>query len=544
MKQTLQRLKIIFYIFCVCYGIILCNLFRIQVICHKTYLDLANQQYQSTVTVPASRSAIYDRNGNFLALNKECISAYIIPSLCKNQSELNTFFSHNFPSAYERFSHQNKSQFMYVKRRLTDDEKEIILRSNLDEICFLQEENRFYPLPCAGILVGMTDIDNHGLFGIELQYDKLLAGQPTTCAIEKDARSGFSYFKKTVTHAGLSGKPITLTVDSTLQYLAYDELLQAVNQFNAVEGAAIIMNPQNGDIIAMTCYPDFNPNNAQQLDLATTKNRLITERYELGSVIKVCAALAALEEGVVSADEIIDCKGSKTTVIDGRTINTVKAHGEIPFWQVIAFSNNIGIAKVAKKVGTKMYDHYVKMGFIEPTGIGFPGEQTGYITPPQQWSKQSIISLSYGYEISITLLQLAQFFSLIANNGIMIHPRLLLEPNIQKESSNQPLYSLQAIETMKQILEKTTLEGTARRARINGYRIMSKTGTANMLIDGVYSTKQNHFTCAGIVEKDNYQRVIVVFLTAQGGNGRYASTMAVPLFEHIAEKMLIHDRIV
>jgi cell division protein FtsI (penicillin-binding protein 3) len=340
--------------------------------------------------------------------------------------------------------------------------------------------------------------------------------------------------------------------------LVQQAVQQTVEKFNAKEAAVIIMNPKNGEIITMISYPYFDPNNSHTTSCDNFKNKVITDAHELGSVIKVCAALAALEEGVVTPDELIDCKNSLTTHIDGRVINTVQAHGIIPFTDVIALSNNIGIAIVAKRVGTKLYDHYKKLGFGSKTGIKFPGENTGIVNPPENWSKQSIISLSYGYEVSITLLQLACAFCTIATGHkvtptlICSHPSPLALPALRSlgevGSNAEYLYSAKTLNTIKEILERTTLHGTARRAAIKGYRVMSKTGTANMLIDGKYDPDHNIYTCAGIVEKeiekDNYQRVIITFVKDAQQKNIYASTVAVPLFESVAERMLIHDKII
>ncbi len=317
-----------------------------------------------------------------------------------------------------------------------------------------------------------------------------------------------------------------------------------MEQFHAQEGAVIVMNPKNGEIIAMTCMPDFDPNNTKQIPLNHTKNRSITEEYELGSVIKVFAAMAALEEGVVTLDELIDCENVKTAYVDGRKINTVPSSvaGIIPFSEVIEKSNNIGIAKVVKRLGTSLYDHYIRIGFGKKTGIEFPGERAGFVNPPSSWSKQSLISLSYGYEITATLLQLACALCMIANNGYPIKPTLCIT---QKSTPQQgkPLYSSKTIATIQQILENTVLQGTAKKAHIKGYRIMSKTGTANLLINGEYSPTHNIYTCAGIVEKGSYQRVIVTFIKEVPQKNMYASTITAPLFERVAEKTLIHDKI-
>jgi cell division protein FtsI (penicillin-binding protein 3) len=191
-----------------------------------------------------------------------------------------------------------------------------------------------------------------------------------------------------------------------------------------------------------------------------------------------------------------------------------------------------------------MYDHYTRLGFGRKTGIAFPGEHPGFVNHPDNWSKQSIISLSYGYEILATILQLACAFCIIANNGYPVTPTLELTQQPYGKAG-LPLYDTEPLETIKSILEHTTEHGTSKRAHINGYRIMSKTGTAILLIDGVYVDKKNLFTCSGIVEKGDYKRVIVTFINqAQSTRQLFASGVAAPLFEHVAQHVLINDHIV
>ena len=547
MKSEIQkkRLTTLFIFFCCLYIIIIANLYRIQIHQHKFFHELGQKQYSSVITIPVSRAPVYDRNGQCLALNKECMSACVIPTECKDQDTLLVFLKKHFPLSIERFMQHRTSNFMFIKRRLSTDEQELIMHSGIPELRIVCEESRYYPNESAGSILGITDIDNKGLFGIELQCNHHLSGKPTTVQLQKDARSGLFYFSKETKIAGTEGTPIKLTIDSTTQFLVSEELKETMSVHSATEGAVVVLDPKNGDIIAMANYPDFDPNHTENLDIAMTKNRVVTERYELGSVLKVFAALAALEEHVVTPDEIIDCKNAKTAYVAGRKVNTVHENGAIPFWQVIADSNNIGTSTVTLRLDTKLYDHYKRLGFTSTTGIGFPGEQAGFVNHPDNWSKQSILSLSYGYEVAITILQLAQAFGMIANDGYMISPRLILEPQqAQKIAQSDRLYAPETITAIKDILEKTTTEGSCKRARIKGYRIMSKTGTANTLLNGVYNADINRFTCSGIVEKDSYQRVIVAYIKAPFKKHRYASSMVVPLFERVAEKILIQDRIV
>ncbi len=536
------RSTVTFLFFSGLYLIIGIALYKIQIKQHDFYTKIAEQQYHVTITQRPPRGNIMDRTGkNYLAMNCDYISAFILPTRMTHNTETKKLLKKHFPDAFERLQKNPTKHFLFVKRRLSPEEQQLITSAQPHDIFLLSEPGRYYPLASAGPIVGMTNIDNKGLLGMELAYDHLLAGNPTICHLEKDARSGYYYFKKEMSIQGDLGQSLQLTIDADLQFLVQDAVRDSVEQFNAQQGAALIINPNNGEILAMVSYPHFDPNNTHTASAELCKNSTVVDAYELGSVIKVFAALAALEEGVVTPEELIDCKNSTTTSIDGRKINTVKAHGIIPFTDVIAFSNNIGIAIVAKRLDKKLYEHYKRLGFGNKTGIEFSGENSGFVNPPEKWSKQSIISLSYGYEVSATILQLASAFCTIAT-GHQVKPTLLTT-NISPFKQDT-LYSDHNLEIIKNILERTTLHGTARRAAIKGYRVMNKTGTANMLINGAYDKGKNLFTSAGIVEKDDYQRVIVTFIKQAEQKNLYAATVAVPLFEKIAECMLIHDKII
>ena len=421
------RLSIVFMLFCLIYFIAIFNLFLIQIIQHDFYTQLAQRQYQTTITSHPARAIIYDRNGNALAINKESMSAFITPRSMKQSKKVQLFLQEHFPKAKKRLSKNNKKHFMYVKRKLSDKEQQLIEQSELDDIKLLKEANRYYPIAACSSIIGITDIDNKGIAGIEYQLNDQLAGIPTIYSLAHDGRSKRFHTKKEAKTTGSPGKPVTLTIDSDLQFLATEELEKIGKLFKAKETACVIMDPQTGDILAMAQWPYMDPNEGTNHDISLTKNKCVTESYELGSVMKAPVSLAALQENVVGPNDLIDCENVTTTLLDGRPINTVYAAGEIPFWQVMVKSNNIGMAKVAKRLDKKLYGYYKRMGFGKKTGIQLPGEQSGFVQHPKNWSKQSLISLSYGYEIRATLLQLARFFSMLANDGFDVRPRLVIK---------------------------------------------------------------------------------------------------------------------
>lgn len=520
--------------------IILCKLFWIQIINHAFYLQCGEKQYFFTITEYPPRAPIFDRTGKqYLALNKESLAAFVIPTEIKNRPALESFLKTHFPTACQRLHQHGEKKFLYVARHLTPEQMTQISQAHLEDIHILHEPSRFYPVPSAASIIGITDIDNNGLFGMEKKYNAHLKGTPHTVRIEKDARSGH-YLRCETVDAGSEGKSVQLTIDGTLQFLVHEAVANTVFKFGAQEGAALLLNPQNGEILAMVNVPNFDPQQRESLNLEHTKVIPITNTYELGSVFKVFSALAALAEKVVTPEEEINCKNSKTAYIEGRKINTVIPHGIIPFKDVIAFSNNIGIAIVARRVGEKLYTHYKKLGFGTSTGIELLGEASGFVNPPNNWSKQSIISLSYGYEVTATLLQLAKAFALIARDGVPVNPHIVMQSSYNQPS--EPLYDADTITVIKEMLRRTTQMGTAKKAQVHGCTVFSKTGTANMLIDGAYVQTKNRYTCAGIVQKGDYQRIIVTFVQEADRGDLFAATVTAPLFEEIAERMLIHEK--
>lgn len=512
------------------------NLYYLQIIQRDFFAELANKQYNVTVTQLPPRALILDRTGKPLALNKDALSAFIMPKMLKHPDSLKKFLKANYPKAYDRLIKRPDAHFLFVKRHLADNETFIH-----EDIHILKEPSRYYPLRSAGPIIGLTDIDNNGLFGIELMFNKQLAGTPITYGLEKDARSGHFYFDKQVKNEGHEGEPVKLTIDRDIQFLAYEKIKEAAEEYGAKSAAALVMDPTTGEILAAVQYPTFDTDNIKMLDQQQTKLHIATEAYELGSVIKTFLAMAALEEGAVTPEEEIDCDGVLSGFVHGMKVNTTFANGLIPFTDVIKKSNNIGVAKVAFRLENKLYDHYRKLGFGTKTRLNLPGEQAGFVNPPKNWSNRSLISLSFGYEISSSLLQLAQAFGVIANDGFMVPPKLFFnEPS--RTTTHESLYSAKTITQMRDILEQTAAATTKSLTQIPGLKVMGKTGTARLIANGKYVENRNIYTFAGILEKGSYKRVIITFIKEIKHGGALASVIAAPVFVQIAQQLLIHDK--
>ncbi len=533
------RSALIFFLFFALYAVIIVNLYVIQIKQASFFKDLAEKQYNVTIQSYPERGNILDRHNRPVAINKDTIACFILPKELVNKTQTLAFLKKYFPQAYERFGASEQKNFMFVKRNLTPEEIKIIEQANSADLQFLNESSRFYPYQSLGTLIGITDIDNNGLFGIEQICNSCLQGTPTTYHLQKDAKQKHFYFAQKTMQEGTVPQSIQLSLDADLQFKHQQIVDDAAQKAGAIEAAALSMDPETGEIFTMVSYPHFNPNDIKDLDLDTTKNRPITECFEAGSVIKVFAAIAALEEEIVAIDTIIDCENTKETKIDHLRVRTVTAQGAIPFIDVIKQSNNIGVVKVTKQLGSDLYNYYTMLGFGQPTGIGLPGEQKGFVNHPSNWSLYSIQSLSYGYEITTNLLQLARAFSTLINGGFLITPTVFKDKKVEKIG---PIISQKTIQDMQQILQETVLQGSGKKAHIEGYKVLGKTGTANLLINGQYDDDRHLYTFIGSVEQDQYKRVIVAYIK-DSKHASYASLIAAPLFKELAQATLLHDHI-
>jgi cell division protein FtsI (penicillin-binding protein 3) len=531
--------SILFALYCIIIG----NLYSMQVKKQDFFKNMGDKQYSISMTTLPERAYIFDRNGTPIALNKDSFAAFILPKQITDRAAIEAFLEKHFPTAATRLAQAWDKNFFFIARKLTLEQQETIGMANISDIHILQEPSRFYPYKCLGTILGITDIDNHGIMGLEQEYDEILRGSETTHILKKDARSNHFYFEKELAIQGTASEPITLTIDADLQFKITEILQNTIEELQAKEGAIVIMNPENGEICAMTSYPYFDPNNTEHLEIETTKNRPATQAFETGSVIKTFCALAALDLGLTTLDELINCENTKETKVEGIRVRTTHPHGIIPFKEVIQNSNNIGTVKIAKRINEKLYDYYKLLGFGQPTGLHFPGEQKGFVNPPQKWSAYSIVSLSFGYEITTTLLQLARALSVIYNGGYLVTPTLISANAPANKLSGTPLISQKTRDDVDTILQACVQEGSGKRGRITGYKIAGKTGTANILENGKYNEDKHLNTFIGYVEKDSYKRVITVSVK-ESKKAAYSSIITAPLFKKAAEALLIHDHII
>ncbi len=509
--------------------IIFIQLGYIQIQQHQLYAHYAQQQSHMTLHAQPERAMIYDRNGKPLVHNQQRKALCIAPAECRDREQLRTYIATYFPDRLSAFNNAPHAHFMYLRRHPSREQVERVQKDEISDIFYIHEAERTPAEPSLQSFVGLTDSDNHGISGLEYYFDTQLRGQPGTYHLYHDARTHGLHFKKQTQTPQVPGTPITTTIDSTLQFLVHQIVDKHVTHHNASLGAAVVIDPQTGDIHSLT-----QVGKEPQSSLMP-----VTQTYELGSVIKAFLMAAALEAGVTTPDEQIWCRNTEHTTINGMPITTWRADGNLSFADVIRFSNNIGTALIAQRIGKQLYAFYRRFGLDEPTHVTFPGEQAGYITPPQHWSLASPLSLSFGYEIRTTLLQLARAFSMFANDGHLAQLRVTHPENSPQWSDQR--CSSENIAQAREILSIDKTGSTARRGHIPGYTIYGKTGSAYLISNGTYDHSRSIYTFVGLVEHGAYQRIIVTCIKEPHSQNRYAATVAVPLFKAIAQEMLLHD---
>jgi cell division protein FtsI (penicillin-binding protein 3) len=511
----------------------------------------AERQQERTQASPAKRGDILDRRGRVLATSVDADTIYAVPTeiddppgaarkLCEALADCD---ARERQSLADRLS--QRKAFAYVRRQVAPDQAQRVADLNLDGVGFTKESKRFYPnKELAAHLLGWVGIDNKGLGGLESTYDAQIRGKAGTILIHTDARRhAFARAERPPT----AGSSIELTVDEYLQHIAERELHRGVVENVALGGSAIIMNPHTGEILALANEPTFNPNAYRDFDDADRRNRGIQDLYEPGSTFKVVTASAAIEEKVLSVDTLIDTNPGRLHI--GSRLITDDAgrnNGVLTFSNVIVKSSNIGAVKIGFRVGTERMSRFVGLyGFGRQVSPDFPAENPGIVWRPEKWTDTALASVSMGYQVAVTPLQMVAAVSSVANGGLYVEPRVVravyrdgrryqLAPKTLRRT-----VSADTAATLTTIMETVVTSGTAKRAQIPGYTIAGKTGTAQKLISGRYSHSDHNASFVGFIPSRSPELAIVVVIdSAKGPNGDHGGTVAAPIFRNIAESAL------
>lgn len=524
----------------------------LQVVSRPELVARAERQQKRTQDAPAKRGDILDRRGRVLATSVDADSIYAVPTEIADPSAAAAKLCRAFRDCSGREQLQlaerlgQQKAFAYVRRQVAPDVRERVAELNLDGIGFIKESKRFYPnLELGAHLLGWVGIDNNGLSGIEHTYDPQIRGKKGTILIQTDARRhAFSRVERPPT----AGSSIELTIDQYLQYIAERELAAGVAENRALGGSAIIMNPHTGEILAMANVPTFNPNAFRDFDDDQRRNRAIQDLYEPGSTFKVVTASAAIEEKVMAPEDLIDTSPGRLKVDSARVITDDghRNNGVLSFTKVIVKSSNIGAVKIGFRVGTERLSRFVaRYGFGNRVSPDFPAESPGIVWRPEKWTDSALASVSMGYQVAVTPLQMVAAVASVANGGMFVEPRVVravYRNGVRyqvKPKTLRRVISPDTAATLTTIMEGVVTDGTAKRAQIAGYTIAGKTGTAQKLINGHYSHSDHNASFVGFLPSRNPALAVVVVIdSAKGPNGDHGGTVAAPIFQRIAEASL------
>ncbi len=556
LKKSKKRAVILITTIFFCFGIISFRLINLMVFDHEALSQRARGQYSYTEILKPQRGVIWDRRMREMAINIEADSLYAVPSKVKDTKELSSHLAPIIKISARRLNmkliKKKKKDFIWIVRKMDEDTSRSVgvLKDRLGykELGVLTESKRYYPKKqTASHILGFTGIDNGGLEGIELKYNKYMKGGLKKVVMGIDAR-GNSLAKSM--EGAIPGNNILLTIDERIQHIVEREIANAMTEWKAKAAVAIMMDPMTGEILAMANRPTYDPNLPGKAHDYERRNRGVTDIYEPGSTSKAFLAAAAFEEGAVKLDDKFDVSKGYI-VVGGKPIRDVHRHEIITFQECIQKSSNVCAVQVGLRLGKERYYKYLKkFGFGEKTGIDLAGEVRGILRKTKDWSGTSLAALSIGQEIGVTPLQVVRAYSAIANGGILMKPYVvsdIISPTGEVIKSISPemerrVISRDTAEIIRDIL-KTVVEegGTAQKAYIKGNLVAGKTGTAQMVDPetGRYSREKYVSSFVGFVPADNPEIALIVVVYEPEG-ATYGGTVAAPVFKNIIEHTLAY----
>jgi cell division protein FtsI (penicillin-binding protein 3) len=531
-------------------AIILIKLVSLQVVHHPSYLRMARQQQEKQVDIHAPRGSIFDRHGQLLAMSVPMESVFVnprqVPDLSLASDLLGRVLQLNRKQLQERLeaAKERGRGFLWVKRRVTPEEAARLKSFRLEWIGFQQESQRHYPKGgIAAHVLGSVDHGERGNAGVERTLDRELHGASGKGRLLTDVRRrGIDW---QLSAAPQEGADLMLSIDERIQFAAERDLAAAVDGSRARSGSVVVMNPHNGEVLALASYPGYDPNRAPRKgdDPQSRFNHAASVPFEPGSVFKVFTLAAALETTDLRPETPINC-GNGSITLFGRVIREAsRGYGWIPMTAVLAKSSNVGAIQIGMRVGQRRLHEYVRQfGFGTGTGSPLPAESSGLVRRLDRWGKTSLGSVAMGHEVSTTTLQLAQACSVIANGGMLIKPRLIVKKGgaaVPQAAGRRVIRPETAIQ-MRRMMEEVVLHGTGTRARLEGYSSGGKTGSAQ-IFDAAAKRYTHTYNASfmGFAPVGNPAVVVVVTLNGtSGGAAGYGGAVAAPVFRAVAQEAL------
>ena len=490
------------------------------------------------IPIPAHRGVITDRNGEPLAVSTPVMTLWANPKeLMKDKArwaELAGALELKPAELAQKIETNAGREFMYLARRLTPEHGQKVLDRKIAGVYSREEFQRFYPAgEVAAQLVGFTNIDDRGQEGIELAFDQWLTGVPGKRQVIKDRR-GDLIRDLQVKENAKPGKELALSIDLRLQYLAHRELRNTILEFEAKAGSLVMIDVRTGEILAMVNHPTYNPNNRRSLDPQATRNRALIDVFEPGSTVKPFSIAAAIGTGRWQPESKVDT-GNGQMRIGRYTIRDVSRGGNLNLTEVLMKSSNVAISKIALDIGAQpVYDVMQGVGFGADTGLGFPGERVGQLPMHRKWGQAETATLAYGYGVSVTAVQLAHAYAVLGNQGRNM-PLSLLRRDREVEQGAQvidPKISRDVMKMLQAVVEENG--GGGARAKVVGYHVGGKSGTAKKLAAGGGYTKSSYRSLfSGVGPVDNPRVATVVVIDEPSKGGYYGGLVAAPVFGRV-----------
>jgi cell division protein FtsI (penicillin-binding protein 3) len=510
-----------------------------------------NDQQHERVVIQSKRGAIMDRNGAELAISVEVESVAVRPRHVRDPERMTLHLAQalRLKPQEVRKKLKSPSPFVWVKRFAIPREVERVRALDLPGVEIQGENRRYYPQGRLGsAVIGFAGTDSKGLEGIELSYDKLIRGESATREVPRDAR------RRLILTGGIKkvelpgGSKVYLTLDLGLQHVLERELERTVAESKAKGGMAVAVDPQTGAILAMASAPGCNLNLASRCPPDQVRNRAVADTFEPGSIFKMILAAAALEEDVVRLGDVFYCENGKYP-FGGRIIHDAHEYGWLPFEGIIQRSSNIGVTKIAEKLGArKLHEYIERFGFGRATGIELPGEVAGVIRNVESWQEIDLATHAFGQGISVTGIQMAMAYAAVANGGLLMRPYLvdrIIDASGHTVSGRPTLVrrviSEDTARTLTSILELVVKEGgTGTKARVDGFRVAGKTGTAQKVnpMTLTYIGGKRIASFAGFVPSDSPRLALLVVIDEPSTNV-YGGIVAAPSFRNIARDSLM-----
>ncbi|MEO0442870.1 MAG: penicillin-binding transpeptidase domain-containing protein [Pseudomonadota bacterium] len=552
MKAKVQSAKVVkwrFYaILLVLFGLLLAliwHLVSIQVLPNTSrgYEFLQKQGLVRTLrseTIPALRGVITDRHGEPLAVSTPVVSLWADPqelATVRDQwPQLANSLNINTAALNQKIQRFKNKEFMYLRRQLTPTEAQVVLDLNINGVYAQREYKRFYPAgEVTAHLIGFTNIDDSGQEGLELAYDHWLSGEDGQKQVLKDLK-GRSFKNVNLLKAAKPGNDIALSIDLRLQYLAYRELKEAVTAHRAKSGSLVLLDSKTGEVLAMANQPAYNPNDRSGLQVGALRNRAMTDQFEPGSTMKPLTIMAALETGRYTPNTVIDTHPGYLQVGRKTLLDPVN-YGQMDIAKILQKSSQVGLTKISLDLdGGAIRDVFFRVGLGQDTGTGFPGESVGLLPNHSRWQPIVQANLSFGYGVSLTTLQLAQAYSVIANRG-QKKPVSLLRLN--KRPNTDAVIATEIADQVVAMLQKVVQQGgTGTRANIDAYSVAGKTGTIHRVGHDGYAYDRYSSLFAGFAPVE-HPRVVAVVIINEPSRGQYfGGEVAAPVFSKLVERSL------